>query len=421
MQKPIYIKEKKRYNSQLSIIDIVLIWGIILAPMTALRIFKYGPGEVLLIIWMLAVFIGDNHSTKYEPFSLPLNDISLYQLANLTMMFVGMIVNIFVYHGTVEIADAVVVFSTHFFMFLLSCCLFLYFEECPLEKIHKILSRIFVYGVFVYGVLLVYALYYDITLFGKSLWLGGRGYRFKGLANNPHQIGMITGSGLCFSLYLMSTSTRILNKILYFAATCGWFWISLSTRADTMTICYVLMGVFAVIILIPKITDNQEQRIHIYLALFITSGLAFALNTPKIWRAFTTFVSEAGNGLGRIELWKSGLSQFQEKIICILTGLGPTGGSGIVKRYSGIEVEAHNTYVQQIINSGIFICIYYIGITLKMIRRPLEKNTFLIMAVVYFLLYGFGGNMNRRVLVWFTYSMVLILLEKTKGTKISKK
>ena len=421
MQRPIYIKENKRYNSQLSIIDIVLIWGIILAPMTALRIFKFGPGEVLLIIWMLAVFTGYNPSTKYEHFSLPLNDISLYQLANLTMMFVGMIVNIFVYHGTVKISNAVVSFSTHFYMFLLSCCLFLYFDECPLEKIHKILSRIFIYGVFVYGFLLVYGLYFDVALFGKPLWLGGRGYRFMGLANNPHQIGMITGAGLCFSLYLMSMSTKILNKILYLAVACIWFWISLSTRADTMTVCYVLMGIFAVIILVPKTVENQEQRKQIYLALLITSGLVFALNAPKIWREFTTFVSEAGNGLGRLRLWKSGLSQFQEKVICILTGLGPTGGSGIVRRYSGVEVEAHNTYVQQIVNSGILICIYYFSITLKMIRRPLEKNTFLIMAVVYFLLYGFGGNMNRRALVWFTYSMVLILLEKTKGTYISKK
>ena len=88
---------------------------------------------------------------------------------------------------------------------------------------------------------------------------------------------------------------------------------------------------------------------------------------------------------------------------------------------TGHEMEAHNTYVQQILNSGIFICLYYIRMIFDLVKNPMEKNTFLVIAVMYFVLYGFGGNMNRRVMVWFTFTIALVLFEKTRDLEISEK
>ena len=148
-------------------------------------------------------------------------------------------------------------------------------------------------------------------------------------------------------------------------------------------------------------------------------GISFQL--PRLWNILTDFVMDGGNGEHRLKLWSSALNRLLDRPISLFVGLGPGGHTDMYMRASGNETETHNTYVQIAMNSGILILAYYITTIIMIIRRPFAKNTYLVLAVTYFILYGFGGNMNRRVLVWFTYAICWILFKKTQGMEVSRR
>lgn len=410
------LQEKRSWFFQ----DELFVWGIVLAPMTALRVWKLGPGEILLSLWMLATFFGSNPSTKYQSGTLAFSMIGKYQLFNISMMTFGLIVNVILYHVTVSIGPNVTSLLTHFFVFLVSSCMVIYFEERPIVEINNVIRKIVIRGAIIYSALLLYAMFFGTSLFGVKLWLGSRGYRFLGLALNPHQIGMITGPGLIFSFYLIGTIREWWKKSLYILLAGIWFWISLSLRSDTLTISYVILVAMVLGLKLLKSTDDPELRHRNNIVIIITIGIVFVVLLPRLWNRLVDFISGAGNGLGRIELWQAGLGQFRDKPVCLFTGLGYDAGTGLFMK-SGNEIEAHNTYVQQILSGGIFVFISYSLMLFQLIKKPTEKNTWLVCLVMYFFLYGFGGNMNRRVLVWFTYTMVMILTEKTRNTEIADK
>ena len=416
-----YIKSNYENTSALSLLDYVFIFGIVLAPIQDLRIWKFGPGEILLIGWMIAVFFGRNPSSVYPSGTLAISDIGKYQIANVCMMMIGMFVNTIIYHATLNIVVIATDLFSHLFMFFLSSCIVLYFEERDLKDINSIIQRIVVYGMVIYGFLWVYATYINTSIFGKKLWLGGRGYRFLGLGSNPHQIGMITGVGVCFSLYIASIKQELKDKVLFVLVAGIWLLLSFSLRSDTLTLTYVFLAATTVLLKTLKKNTGIETKRSNNAIIVVFTIILIILNLPRLWGALNGFIMEAGNGLGRIELWETGLGQFSDKLLCFFTGLGPGAGTGTYMRLSGNEIEAHNTYIQQILNSGIFICLYYIFMVLKIIKNPTSKNTFLVAGVLYFILYGFGGNMNRRVLVWFTFTMVVILIQKTERTEIANK
>lgn len=407
-----------RSESSFLLLDNFFIMGIVFAPMTALRIFKFGPGEILLIIWMFAVFMGSNPSTIYPPMTLPMTIIGRYQRANLIMMMLGLMVNFVFYNPTLSRSAIITDLFSHLFMLLFSACMYLYLEQRAVEDINKIIRSIVVRGVIVYGAILYYALNIGNVLLGTRLWLGGRGGRFMGLALNPHQIGMITGPGICLALYLMTQEKSKILKILYIGVAYFWYIISLSLKSDTLTVTYVILVAIAMALIIPAPISNPNSKKVIFSIIMFLGVIALIATLPFLWNQLADFVMGAGNGAGRLELWNAGLGQFKDKIICLFTGLGPGGNTGMYMVVSGNQMEAHNTYVQQILNSGIFIYIYYIYVIINLIKNPIEKNPFLILSVIYFVLYGFGGNMNRRILVWFTYTLVLVLTERKKNSEI---
>ena len=389
----------------------LFIWGIIFAPMTALRIFKFGPGEVLLILCMLLMVY-----KQYAAGSLiRLNFstiISRYQIANLVMMMIGMGTRALFYQESTGISNSLTDIFSHVFMLLLAGSIITFLGQEDARKINRKIQKITIYGAALYGFLLFYARFINTSLFGHRLWLGYY-YRFLGLALNPHQIGMITGAGLFFSLYLANLpETKTREKRLLFASAVIWFIVSLSLQSDTLTLCYILLVVIYLFLRIVKSgRDLYTRRINLSI-LFLVCLILFIVLLPRLTDLFVGFVSEAGNGLGRVELWISGLGQFAERPVCLFTGLGPGSGTGMFMSKSGNEIEAHNTYVQQILDSGIIICLFYWVMILNLLKGFLKNNTYLLLCVLYFVLYGFGGNMNKRVLVWFTYSIVYLLFKK---------
>ena len=393
-------------------LDWLLIWGLILAPMTALRIYKFGPGELLLIAWMLGVLVENKRSTETRGrVSVKLNSISIYQVANLVFMFVGMLVNLLLYKEIKGFSTIFTTFFSHAFMFLFVVQLFRYFEKRSTADINRLLSKLVVRGVTTYVILLLYSELINESLFGIKLWMGGHS-RFLGLALNPHQIAMITGAGVFLALYLSSEAILVKKKVLYISVAGLWFLVSLSTKSDTMTLCYVICLTYIVFMKFVKIgSERKSSGYRDYLTMMALGIMAVLIVSPLLFGLLSNFVSTAGNGLGRMKLWQSAFGELIEKPIGFLVGLGPGGNTGYIMT-TGSEAEAHNTYVQLCLNSGILICLFYVYSIGGIIKKPFYKNIYLVSAVLFFLLYGIGGNMNRRVLVWFTYAVCAILFEK---------
>jgi hypothetical protein len=393
-------------------LDWLLIWGLILAPMTALRIYKFGPGEILLIAWMLGVLVENKKSSETRGrLSIKLNSISIYQVANLVFMFVGMMVNFLLYQELKGIGAIFTFFFSHTFMLLFVVQLFRYLETRSVVNINRLLRKLVICGAVSYGILFFYAEYISNSLFGYYLWMG-KHYRFRGFSFNPHQIAMITCAGVFLSLYLLGETSSKKQKILYAIVTGIWFWISLSTKSDTMTLCYVICLAYILFMKFVKIgKEKKSSGYRDYLILVLFGIMSALIISPVLYGLLSDFISSAGNGLGRLTLWRDAFGQLIEKPLGFLVGLGPGGNTGHIMP-TGSEAEAHNTYVQLCLNSGVLICLFHIYTIVGIIKKPYYKNVYLVSAVLFFLLYGIGGNMNRRVLVWFTYAICAILFEK---------
>ena len=382
--------------------DLLLIWGVIFAPFTALRIIKFGPGEILLIIWMIIVI------TK-NPQKISLNFISKFQIYNLIIMAIGFAINATFFSKQLSISIIIDYFS-HVFMFFLVLALSTFYKTISLNRIHEIIKYISLWGAPVYLLLFIYGYFISTSFLGIKMWIGYK-TRFMALALNPHQIGMITGSMIFFTLYLMEYFKKF--KSLYFIVSLFiWYFISVTIKSDTLTAVYVLLILSFVILKIVKIPKDYNSRMYLCFFIFFV-GLIILLSTSQIiFDKFHKFVSEAGNGDGRIELWLYSLNRLSENPFGLIIGLGPGSNTGLYMLASGNEMEAHNTYVQQMLNGGITIVICYFIMIFNLCRNFLYNNTFLVLNILYFVLYGCGGNMNRRALMWFTYATVLAIFDK---------
>ena len=225
-------KPLPRNNGHLTRLDYVFATGIILAPYTALRVWKFGPGELLLIAWMVIVYCRRMQESKSSFIDIN-NPITSYQVANLFMMMLGMFVGVLFYNERQTVTDAVTDIFSHLFMLLLASTIFNEYNRRDVLYINCLLEVIVTLGAVIHGSMLLYARFVNNTLFGKVLWLGNQ-TRFIGLAINPHQIGMIGGPGLFFALYLMSMTDNIWTKLRYILLAIVWFMVSDATKSDTM-------------------------------------------------------------------------------------------------------------------------------------------------------------------------------------------
>ena len=391
--------------------DYLLIFGIILAPFTALRIVKFGPGEILLIIWIIYVF---KHDIKKIKFIF----LNYYQVYNLIMLCVGFCYNSLINDKIISI-EIIIDYFSHLFMFLFTLSLVNFYIHINIERINEIIRNITIFGVPIYFILYLYAYYISGNLFGIKMWIGHRD-RFMALALNPHQIGMITGAMIFFTLYLIVLTKQIKVKILLLLATLIWLYISIETKSDTLTLVYVLSVFIYVIMKLVKSNISKTSKKKFLFVIGIVFIFLLVCVYDIVLYKFRTFIAEAGNGEGRLVIWTYSLNRISNMPFGLLFGLGPGGNTGLYMIRSGHEMEAHNTYIQQILNCGISVFLFYLFIIYKLTKDVFEKNTYLVLNILYFVFYGCGGNMNRRALMWFTYATVWALFEKTKDTWISK-
>lgn len=129
----------------------------------------------------------------------------------------------------------------------------------------------------------------------------------------------------------------------------------------------------------------------ILLSILAIAFLAVQYNSVVTF--VTDFVLNDANGLGRFEIWGSGLNLIP---VSPFVGLGPAGYVAL----AGGAVESHNTYIQVMLNVGLagFVAFAYLMVLLA---RRLRHDPYMFAALAFFCVYGIAGYVLRRPAFWF--------------------
>ena len=367
----------------------LLILGLLLAPLTSLRVWKIGPGELILFLWCLLVMmrrrkIVINLITKFWYFFIFLVTIgTLFGNAIITQREMG--------------SDEA---FTYIFFTLFITSLVTFFDGN--DNVYSILEKIYWVDLLFFSFLFLYGTYVSQSIFGMRLWFAS--VRFTGGALNPHQFAYTSGPMVIAGLYLASNKSSFWNKFLFYLSIVPFFMMSMATLSATLSATFTIL--FILFIFLSLVDDKNLQRktkkIIIFSSLIIIFILLFANN---IYEIFINFVYSDPNGPGRFQLWYASFNTWK---LSPIIGLGLYGSAGAE---SGIGTEAHSTYFELLLKCGIIGLSLYLYFVYKLGRYTI-KNKYAFLMVIFFVLYGFGGYSFRRVYMWYFTITAYYLVKK---------
>jgi len=365
-------------------LDLLLIIGVALSPMTLLRISKVGPSELFIFVWCMLIIY------TYKKIKVKIDIFLVFWLAFISLLSIGTIIAAFIDAPVIGIIrDG----FTYVFFTILIYSLILFYQNSTKEKIIDILSSVFIISGLLYGFLYFYSIIISQSFLGLNLWFGG--VRFSGGALNPHQFAFLAGPMLFVGVYLIFNkkgSSKVLNTI-YVLFSILFFILGVKTESATLLISLLLQAILLVFLLL---TNFRNKTLAMAATFFITSliSLIVWLKYESIFNRFISFVESDPNGWGRFELLHIGFDVFQ---ISPLLGLGL--GAHIPKINGGV-MESHNLYMEILLNSGLFGLVNLL-VFLVVLNVKLWKDKIAVVITFFFIFYGFGGYGLRRILFWF--------------------
>ena len=368
----------------------LLILGLLAAPLTSLRVWKIGPGELLLFLWCLLVMIRRRY--------IVINLITKFWYIFIFLLTIGTLFgNAIITQRTMEIEEV----FTYVFFTLFITSLVTFFDGN--NNVQFILKRIYWLDLIFFTFLFLYGTYVGQSIFGMKLWFGG--VRFTGGALNPHQFAYTSGPMVIAGLYLASEKKSFLKKFLTYASVIPFFVMSIATLSATLTATFAILF-FLFIFLSLTYDKNSQRRTKRIIIFSIIIIILILLSAENLYEIFINFVYSDPNGPGRFELWYDSINTWK---LSPIVGLGLYGSAGAER---GISIEAHNTYFQLLLNSGIIGLSLYLYFVYKLGKFTIKsKHAFLM--VMFFVLYGFGGYSFRRVYMWY-FTITAYYLVKTE-------
>jgi O-antigen ligase len=389
------MKENKKIS--FDIWGILLVVGVISAPMTTFRIWKLGIAEVSILLWSIKILLDNKLKFKFDYFIL------LTLLLN-ACLFMGFSYRIFFNINTGDyLEESITYMFFNFFIIVLSQ----YLQMTNIKEILFILKRIFWSGFFVYFCLYLYSIFISHTIFGRNLWYGD-GERLSILADNPHQFVFFIGPVSIIGLFLIKINfinTRYEKNFTYIAIL-GYIIMGIETKSSTLLATYVsiILIIFLFNASAMKSSKKKSLLIGMKLVFLIILFMIFLFPIRDI---INTFIESDPNGLGRFTLWESGIKIAMQNP---LFGLGP--GAHIFNPYMMSFEEAHNTYVDIALRGGIFALIIYLTILFKSLIIT-KHNVYATSIILFFCLYGMAGFSYRRITLWFFIMTIVYIFKKS--------
>lgn len=386
---------KRVLRGGLAPFDYLLVFGLMLAPMTGLRIWKIGPSELLCAIWSIKYIRG--------MFGKDLNHyLKRFWLLFYATITAGMLFCLIFYPSESSGLDG---FFTWFFMLFISLGIYAGIKQRSLPNILQILETFCFFSVVWYLFLLVYSRTISDTFLGAPLWYG-RGARFSGGGTNPHQMAVLS-LGLFFISFYFLTRIKLTwqKKLLHAACIAAHIFFLRLTKSTTAwmgLVAALAMGI--VVLLIVHRRSIRSKQITVILLVSLMTLVLF-VSIIQLVERFMAWVALDPNGMGRFKLFADIVDPIRKNF---LFGLGD-GTHALFGRG-----EFHNSYLEIIGMSGVIGVIIFTAFTFRMIKNLWHDPMLLLLPLAYYI-YGLSGFGLRRLPFWALTVFMIALSEKVPG------
>jgi O-antigen ligase len=340
--------------------NFMLIWvaaGISLTTATQLRLpgIPLGPGEMMIVTWMLVVairvFVFKHHLMTITALT---KAIFLFWIVSFASLMLGLlnsnargVVSKQVYHD-------IFAFSFIFiFSLIFSAVIKSHYDIKKIITFFCSFSLLCLLGIFAFPSFLPFdSWYYDV--------------RFIGWATNANSLALLLVANPFLLLYLLQQEVNLRAKTWYFTLIIITFVIGIATNSDALRMGWVGGGLVMVIVAILGLTAGKNQtkaaflnksiaQIFILILIFFPSILFLIFSAPDKVSVVDNVYNEGGQGSERIILWTHGLMALSHSP---LFGCGPGAYSGLAGPFG--DFEAHNTFIDWSVSSGIIGLATYI-------------------------------------------------------------
>ncbi len=369
--------------------DWILVIGLMLAPMTGLRIAKVGPAEVLCLIWGIR-----NYKLSHFPVR---NELFRFIVVYLLAMVAGTICGLY-------IAPQELVWSqwpTWPYLFFITYGIFLGARKNSREYNEHLMDVTFRMCVLWYALLYLYSITVSRTFLGAPLWFAG--VRYTGGAKNPHQVAVLMcGITFWFMRQALRKKQIGLNLLMAFGAV----FVEWQTAASTGTAA-LAAGILVLLFLIPaRANISTGRKVIVFTIEILILAIIAAFVYKQVFDYLTNWILSDANGLGRINLISQLGDSFMQSPIF---GMGP----GVhAFDLAGNPKEFHNTYSEILAATGIVGMIAFVILTFKTLKYMMRDQYLIpIMAALY--VYGLGGYAMRRLAYWGIFTFIFVIARQS--------
>ncbi len=367
--------------------DWLLIIGLMLAPMTGLRIWKVGPAEILCFFWGLK-----HYPSRYIDLE---NDVVRFFSIFLGAMAIGTVWGLVVAPKEVHLTH----WPTWIYIAYISLAIYTGLKKNPIEYNEKIISVFSILSTYWYLFLYFFSIYVSKSFFGAPLWFSG--VRFTGGATNPHQVAVLMcGLAFCFIRKIVLQQNPVFNTISAYIC----IFIILQTESSTGVAALVLGGMSVMYVITVHSSASMEKKVLLTLVEAFILILCVIVLFDDIYDYIMGWIMSDRNGMGRINL----LHQIGSTVIkSPIFGLGP----GVhATTQSGRLMEFHSTYTEILAATGIVGFIAFLFFSVRTFRNVLYDDLFL-PSIVAIYIYGFGGFAMRRLSYWGIFMIIFVITE----------
>jgi O-antigen ligase len=367
--------------------DWLLIVGLILAPMTGLRVWKVGPAEVLVLVWCL----------KHFPrVTIHKSDFPLFFAVFLGSMALGTVWGLFVAREEVVLSG----WATWIYILFVSLGMYEGLTRNSVDYNERLLRCFASLASVVHILLYVYARMGNSSIFGAPLWYY---YRYSGGGTNPHQIAIL----MCALVFLLAREVLRRRGVLWnlFLAF-GCVYVLLETESATAIVALVTGTMVEIILVANRPVKKRAQRIRLVIVECLMGLLLLVVLYNLLYRYAYSWIASDSNGLGRFQIFSNIKNTFVKSPFF---GLGP----GVHSRTGRGLIEYHNTYLEVLAASGLVGFIALFVFSLRLLKLTLADNTFL-PVIVSIYVYSLAGFAMRRLVYWGVVVFVTVICSAKK-------
>ena len=376
-------------NVKIDLWDWLLVLGLVLSPMTSLRIWKVGPGEVLCALWTI----------RYLNFKkIIFSDVFKFFTVFIICISAGTLIG--VYKEPQETDPAGIL--TWVYLGYIACMIYSGLRKRNREYI----EHLFFIGAVVttcwHFFLYLYSITINRSFFGIGLWYGGS--RYAGGGTNPHQVALLMCGLAVYFLRNVFTKKHALFSLVM-AACC--FMVEMATQSSTglasvVAACLTFMYVFT-----ARLGTSKKLRTGIIIVETLLIILAVIIFYAPLFEFVFNWIASDKNGLGRFAIFSHIGEVFTESPVF---GLG-TGAHS--ETLSGSQLEFHNTYLEVLAAGGVAALLVLIWFTFRICKKT-SADAYFYPLIVQLYTFGLAGFGMRRLPYWWLLMFVILTAEKKR-------